>query len=97
MSYNIQILAKELARVQNKQIDESILGQLNDLISRGLLVVEQKSPVLVQDSGSSQIRITTFIRLKLKDQEYIEKLELENKELKKDVDAIKSLFTNKED
>jgi len=90
-------MVQELARIQIKQIDDSILKQLNEFISRGLLVVEQKQPVLIQDSRSSEIRVSTFISLKLKDQEYIEKLEIENKEMKKDLDDIKHLFTNKED
>ena len=97
MTYTINSMVQELARIQIKQIDDSILKQLNEFISRGLLVVEQKQPVLIQDSRSSEIRVSTFISLKLKDQEYIEKLEIENKEMKKDLDDIKHLFTNKED
>lgn len=80
----------------NKQTESIILSQLNELISRGLLVIESTQPVLVADydlyhNGTFNrdkpynIRLQQMVKLKLKDQEYIEKLEKENEELKKQV------------
>lgn len=65
-----------------KQKDNIILEQLNDLISRDLLIVEETQPVLVRDFESNKITLRQSVRLVLKDKEYIEKLERENKELK---------------
>lgn len=55
--------------------DNLILQQLNEFISRGLIIVEFLQPQMVRDIDSPQIKICQAIRLVLKDQEYIQKLE----------------------
>lgn len=59
-----------------------ILEQLGDLVSKGLLVIQEVQPVLVKDDSSNKITLQGAIRLTLRDKEYIEKLEKENKALK---------------
>lgn len=71
---NHNLINEVLKEVAQKE-QEIILDQLGELISRGLLVVEREQPVLVQSSDSARPEIRMAIRLKLKDQEYIEKLE----------------------
>ena len=68
-----------------QQKEDIILEQLNELVSRGLLVVESTRPVLVQDSrfdlnAPYKITLQQKVKLVLKDQEYIKKLEKENAE-----------------
>lgn len=60
-----------------EQTESLLLEQLNDLLSRGLLVVEKTEPVLIQDS-TGKVQIHQKINLTLRDKEYIEKLEKEN-------------------
>ena len=69
-----------------KRKESLILEELNDLISRGLLVVEETRPVMTRSPIADKIEITQGVRLVLKDQEYISKLEAENKELKEKLD-----------
>jgi len=75
-----------------KQQENLILEQLGELITRGLLVVEKTEPVLTggweRDRDKYTVKLEQKIRLVLKDQEYIEKLEAENAEYK---DLIKRL------
>lgn len=75
---------KEIA----EQRETLVMEQLNELISRGLLVVEQGPMSLMQDLVSTKILVAQQVRLVLKDQEYIQKLEVENKSLKQRLDAI---------
>ena len=74
-------LAKKVAEAQEKEI----MSQLNEFISRNAIVVESIGPVLVQDHFSNnphEVKVQTAIRLKLKDQDYIEELEKEIKYLR---------------
>jgi len=75
-----------------KQQEELILESLGELITRGLLVVEKTQPVLVgrweRDRDKYTVELRQNIKLVLKDQEYIEKLEKENKELNARLQAI---------
>ena len=67
-----------------EQKESIILEQLSELISRGLLVVEETSPVLVRKhnpEGLYGVELKQAVRLVLKDQEYIEKLEAKVAEL----------------
>jgi hypothetical protein len=84
----------DLVKEFTKKSEIEILNQLNEFCSRGLLIVEQTAPVLVQAENSHQIELRSSIRLKLKDQEYIEKLEKENTELKGLINNIKSDINN---
>jgi hypothetical protein len=77
--------ASEIAHEIAKKTEGLILEQLNDFISRGLLEVEMTGPTFVQvvnPIGKNTVTIQQGVRLVLKDKEYIEKLEKENKELK---------------
>lgn len=68
-----------------RQKEVIIMEQLNELLSRKLLVIEQTEPVLVQtfENGENKVELRQGVRLVLKDQEYIEQLEKENEQLKK--------------
>lgn len=72
----------EITKALSLQKDNIILNQLSDLVSRGLLVVEETQPVLVKEDHSDNIILKQQVRLTLKNIEYIEKLEKENSELK---------------
>lgn len=82
-------LAQELIKQSAKKQEEYILSQLNEFISRGLIVVERTQVTFIRDEMSNEIKISQGIRLVLKDQEYIEKLEKENKELKNLISVVK--------
>jgi len=82
----IQQVAKKSAKAR----DIVILEQLSELINRGLLIVEEReSPRLSVSQradrplGEVQLDIRNDIRVVLKDQEYIEKLEADNEKYKK--------------
>tara|TARA_R110000868_G_scaffold82953_1_gene233988 strand:+ start:219 stop:491 length:273 start_codon:yes stop_codon:yes gene_type:complete len=77
----IETLSEIMADL-GKQQESIILDQLNDLVKRGLLVVESTQPVLVRNYNQDKITVQQSIRLTLKDKEYIEKLEKENSEYK---------------
>ena len=64
------------------------MEQLNDLISRRLLVVVMGQPTLVRYENSDRVELRQTCQLVLKDKEYIEKLEKENTELKEKLDKI---------
>lgn len=68
-----------------KAIDEAsqhreslILGQLNDFVSRGLIIVESGPMSMVRDQfgpNPNELQIRQTVTLRLKDREYIESLE----------------------
>jgi len=64
-----------------KKTEETILEQLNEFISRGLIVVEVGNWSLVHDQNSDKVTMNRQVKLVLKDKEYIEKLENQVKEL----------------
>jgi hypothetical protein len=77
-------MASEIAELAAKQTDEELLSQLNEHISRGLIVVERTNTIMVQDPlDKNKIELRMGIRLKLMEQEYIEKLENKLKAIKK--------------
>ncbi len=96
MQKEINEMASEVA----KHTENMILEQLNELISRGLLIVE-KGPMSLTtcDSHFSDIRdpykikVSQIVRLVLKDREYIERLEKENAQMRGVFEAIKKIFT----
>ena len=94
MINSLSTMTEELA----KQSQDIILEQLNDLISRNLLVVEQGPLQLIQEYNSNTIKVAQNVKLVLKDKEYIEKLEKENQELKNTIEYFKNFinaFNNK--
>ena len=85
-------MTKVIEDIQEKMAsatDNMILQQLNEFISRGLIVVEVTQPVLVRSADAASVQLCQGIRLVLKDQEYIEQLERQNATLKEHLDNIK--------
>ena len=86
-------LVTDIVHEAIKQKENLILDQLTELVSRGLLVVEQTNPTLTRtynhSSQQHEVKLAQCIKLKLKDQEYIERLEAENKEYKEIIDTLK--------
>lgn len=74
-----------------RQTEELILEQLNDFVSRDLISIQTGPWSFVQSSTNDKIEIKRTVRLVLKDKEYIEKLELENSQLKELVREIGKL------
>lgn len=95
MNYQTTHMLKTVQDIMSQK-ESIILNQLNDLISRGLLVVEEGTSVLTYSEHSSKIELNQSINLKLKDQDYIEQLERENKELKARLNIINDKFTKAE-
>jgi len=75
-----------------RQKEALLLEQLNELVKRNLLVIEQTQPILVRDECSDGVVLRQSVRLVLKDQEYIQQLEKENKELKEYKEKVKGLL-----
>lgn len=94
MTFRIELDSiDQITREVLRQKDSYILESLNELISRGLLEVHETQPVLVRESDSMKITLKQSVKLVLKDQEYIEKLEKENQELKEKLKNIKQSIT----
>lgn len=87
--------ASEIMADMARQTENLILEQLNDLVSRGLLVVERGPMSLVHSQDKDKIEVRQSCRLILKDKEYIEKLEAENKLLHEKIQAIDSALNFK--
>lgn len=92
-SYQDNLVKRTLFDVA-QQTENAILEQLNDFISRGLLVVETQGPTLIQEATptGSVLKVRNTTKLKLKDQEYIQKLETENKELREIIERLKAVL-----
>jgi len=75
---------ENIAREISKATEASIMAQLNDFISRGLIIVEHGPMSFTRNplKDPYKINIEQTVSLKLKDKEYIEKLEAENKRYK---------------
>ena len=85
--------ANELLQQHSKKVENEILEQLTDLTSRGLLVIEA-GPVKMfmpqkDVDGKRMLTMGQTIKLVLKDKEYIEFLEKENKSLKELVSKLR--------
>jgi hypothetical protein len=95
---NTQIKLSELEYLKdiNKKIDmareESIIRQLSDFVSRGLIEIRIKGKEFVRTIDSSGLEYREVVELVLKDKEYIEKLEKENAELKEYKEKITKLL-----
>lgn len=84
-------ISNEIARRVAKNTQDLILTQLEDLVKRGLLVVESEQPVLTSfdtPDGTREFKLVQSINLVLKDKEHIEKLETENRDLKNRLEVI---------
>lgn len=84
--------AEKVARIVGEAREKSILSQLNDFISRGLIEVRIKGTQFVMAHDSATVEYREVVELVLKDKEYIEKLEKENAELKSYAEEIKKLL-----
>lgn len=98
MDYLSRSMTDLMNQVASQQ-EAIMVEQLNELISRGLLVVEKTEPLFVTNNGYEsndgyKIEYRQKIRLLLKDQEYIEKLEKENKELKEQFQKLDNNICN---
>jgi len=75
-----------------KQKESIILAQLGDLVKKGLLVCKESYPfidrALDQYSGEYKYTLRQSIVFELKDKEYIEKLEDDNRRLKIQLENI---------
>jgi len=91
----MQNLIKETATKMAEQKEKMLLEQLSELLDRGLLVIEQTQPVLVHESHTNELRMEQSVRLVLRDQEYVEKLEKENTELREVIENLQSVLTEK--
>lgn len=81
--------AREMAKQIAQSHEECLREQLAELISRNLLVAEFGPWQLVSDqSNPHMFSFRQKVNLKLKDQEYIEKLERENKEMREIIERI---------
>lgn len=85
-------VVREIANDIRVSTEKVILEQLNDFISRGLIVIESTQPILVQDPTSASLKIVQHVKLTLKDKEYIVKLEEENKRLNQLVSNLEEYF-----
>jgi hypothetical protein len=85
-------MAQELA----KQKENLILESLGDLVTKGLLVIEETQPVIIghwsYDQDKYIVKLQQKVNFALKDKEYIQKLEQENKELREKLNNLKTLF-----
>jgi hypothetical protein len=70
-------VGSEIAR----QTEQTLMHQLNEFISCGLIEIESSQPLFVREQDSDNVTIRTAVKLKLKDQDYIESLERQIKEL----------------
>jgi len=82
-------LAEDLSRKVAKNTEISIMSQLNDFISRGLIEVRTGQAILVQSTDRAEIDYRQTVELVLKDKEYIEQLEEENKKLRELIGQIR--------
>lgn len=86
----------EIAMDIAKQKENLILESLGDLVTKGLLIIEQTEPVVVgqwnYEQGKYIVSLKQKINLALKDKEYIQKLEKENQELRNQINTIKDCF-----
>ncbi len=87
----------DLLKTVSKNTEDIMLEQLEDMLKRGVLVVEKSEPVLIQDAQTQKVTVQQKIKLTLKDKEYIERLEGEVRTLTYRLDCIKSAFYGNED
>lgn len=86
MSFQATDIASDLAKRVAQATEHSILEQLNDFVSRGLIEIQTTGPTFVQVEDitrpTHRIEVRQTVRLVLKDKDYIVQLEKENAKLK---------------
>jgi hypothetical protein len=85
------LFIQELAQKISYEQDYMLMQQVGELVSRGILVVERGDLILTQ-SPDGKFSSHQFIRLSVRDMEYIRKLEEENKSLKEKLNGVKNLL-----
>ena len=78
-------IAKEVAQ----QTEAKILEQLEDFVKRDLIEIEVSDLEIVQGPLSGKLEVRRRVNLRLKDREYIERLEKENADFKKALEHLK--------
>lgn len=96
MAFSITTFQDQVAEIA-KQKEALLLKQLNWLLGRGLLVIEEGPMQVLRRVDSDTIELQQEIEIKVKDAEYIEKLELENADLRKKVEAIEAAIKGASD
>jgi len=91
LTTNMSDYAGEIARKVARQTEDSIVGQLSDLVKRDLLVLELGELQLVTDPYTLDIQVRQTVKLHLKNREYIEGLEKQNAELKEIIQKLKAV------
>lgn len=85
---NTSEYASHLLFEAGKQTERFILEQLNDFISRGLIECELGEMTLVQTQVSKNVEMRQTVKLRLKDKEYITKLEQDNEALRYEIKML---------
>lgn len=93
--YTEQMFKKVCSEINEKQ-EQNLLQGLNELVSRGLLFVKKSAPVFTQDENTNNIVFSQSVELILKEQEYIEKLEAENLQMKEKLAALHEILVTNE-
>lgn len=98
---NIHDYANSIVDEIARQKEKTLMAQLNWLVSRGILLIESQGPTLCKTylkpaEDGYELTIEESIILVVKDKEYIEKLENENKELNKRLQNIMEAMSNVE-
>lgn len=91
--YNTNNIINEITKQISEKQNDLLMEQLNDLVSRGLLIIEHTQPVLVRSISEDKIELRQAIKLTLKDKEYIIKLEEENEQMKNQLEALVKAVT----
>lgn len=78
----------DLTRELGAQIESFYMDELNDLINKGILVIRHQDPKFFQKSNG-EVELSQHVKFELKDKEYIEKLEAENRMYKNLIKQLK--------
>lgn len=89
MSYRTLQSAEDVARIIAEQTEAKILEQLEDFVKRDLIELEVSDVAIVQNPFSAKLEVRRNVSLRLKDREYIERLEKENADFKKALEHLK--------
>lgn len=89
---NIATRADELIKNISEAIERSVLDQLQDFVSRDLISIEYGPPQLMSLPNDTKLEFRQTVTLKLRDKEYIEEIEAENKKLKKIIQDLQAVL-----